>query len=76
MAKPNLTVHEAKELDYLELIERIDLIMSSYDAPAGNETAQEQHARLSRTLDEMPDVYRWFLILEGYFDHWTDAMND
>lgn len=78
MARPQLTVHEARSMDFEELIARVESIMKPYEAPGGDtpESMDEWKQRVSRTLDEMPDIYRWFLSCEAHFDHWTDAMND
>jgi hypothetical protein len=65
-------------MDYEDLIESSDAILAAYDAPTAGEFEQpgQRIARLGRTIDEMPDIYRWFLTLQSYFDHWTDAAGD
>ncbi len=75
MAAPKLTIAEARDLPFEDLIMRADEIIESY-APAQNESEPERIERLSRTVDEMPDIYRWFLTLHSFFDHWTDAYSD
>lgn len=72
MAK-RLTVSTARTMDFEDLVQACDDILETYAAPEGAETPEEEHARVSRTIDETPDVYRWFLTLHSYFDHWTDA---
>ena len=74
--RPVLTVDEARHMDFEDLLTRSNAILEAYDAPDGGETSDEQIARVGKTIDEMPDVYRWFLVLQSHFDHWTDAMND
>lgn len=74
--RPKLTVVSAREMPFEELVLEADRIVEQYAAPDGMETEPERMERLSRSIDELPDVYRWFLSLESYFDHWTDAMAD
>ena len=50
--------------------------MRKYDKPDQPESEQAKLQRLSDTLEEMPEIYRWLLGLWSWFDHWTDAMND
>lgn len=71
--RPKLTIDEARHMDYQELVERADALIADYEAPGGNESGDEADARLGRTIDELPDLYRWFLTLHSYFIHWTDA---
>jgi hypothetical protein len=59
-------------MDFTDLVEEADLLVEQY-APLEDETEDEQRDRIARTLDQMPDIYRWFLTLQSYFDHWTDA---
>lgn len=74
--RANLSVLEARDLPHGDLIERIDGILASYDVPMGVETQVERIERLSRTIDEMPELYRWFSQLWSWCDHWTDANMD
>jgi len=69
----NLTTTEARDLDHADLLARIDAMLAPYDPPQV-ETQGEKIARLSRTLDEMPAIYRWLLTLWSWCAHWTDAM--
>ena len=71
-----LTIDKARDLDYQDLIEECDQLLEAYDKPEGPETKAQQLERLSRTLDEVPQLYRWFLTLESYFSHWADAAAD
>lgn len=78
MARTTITNAEARDLDHEELIERVNAVLAQYDAPEpGNpETEQEWLDRLSRTIEEMPEIYRWLLSLQSWMDHWSDAMKD
>lgn len=76
MARTTITNAEARDLDHQELITRVDAILSQYDKPNEPETEQARVERLSRTIDEMPEIYRWLLGLQSWFDHWADAMKD
>lgn len=67
-----LTVSAARELDFEDLVALCDKILEPYDAPTGVETPKEQMDRFGRTIDQTPDLYRFFLSLQSYFDHWTD----
>lgn len=75
MGRAKLTIVTARDLPFEELIQTADDLIAAYDAPEF-ETEPQKMERLSKTIDEMPDVYRWFLTLQSYFDHWTDAAND
>lgn len=76
MALPKrLTVSNARELDYDDFVQALDVLLEPY-APPSSETQKEKIDRLSRTIDEVPTIYRWFLTLQSYFDHWTDAEGD
>jgi hypothetical protein len=70
--RSKLTIDTAKSMEFTDLVEEADRIVEHY-APPSIETEPERVQRLSKTLDELPDVYRWFLTLQSYFDHWTDA---
>lgn len=71
--KPRLTLDEVRVLPHGDLIDRIEEILADYDAPSGIETQKEKVDRISRTLDEAPTFYRWFLMLESWCDHWAAA---
>jgi hypothetical protein len=71
-----LTVSSARELDFEDLIRTCDELLVQYDVPESMETPDQEFARLSKTIDETPDLYRFFLTLQSYFDHWTDAAAD
>lgn len=73
--KPKLTIAQARDLPFEDLIERADALIADY-APGETETQEEKIQRLSCTLDEMPEIYRWLLTLQSWFDHWTDAYAD
>lgn len=73
MALPQrLTVSTARTMEYEDFVEALDALMQPY-TPPDTETQKERIDRLSRTIDEAPTIYRWFLQLQSYFDHWTDA---
>lgn len=73
MSRPRLTIDTAKSMDFVDLVAAAHDLVKPYEAPAsGLETEGERLARLERTLDELPDIYGWFLQLESFFDHWTD----
>lgn len=76
MMRQKLTVARAQELLFQDLVEECDTLLERYAKPDGPETREEQLERLSLTLDEVPDIYRWFLTLESYFAHWADANAD
>lgn len=73
MSRQKLTVARAQELTFQDLVEECDALLEKYAKPDDPETKEEQLKRLERTLDEVPDLYRWFLTLESYFAHWADA---
>lgn len=76
MTRRKLTIDRARELPFQDLVEECDTLTERYAKPDGPETKEEQLERLSTTLDEVPDLYRWFLTLESYFSHWADANMD
>lgn len=71
-----LTVARAQELSFQDLLEECDALVERFEKPEHPETREDQLKRLSSTLDEVPDIYRWFLTLESYFAHWADAYAD
>lgn len=75
MAPTRLTIAQARDLPFQDLLEAVDALIEPYAVPSG-EMRMEQTARIERTLDELPDIYRWVLQLESFFDHWTDAFKD
>lgn len=69
-----LTIDRARHMDFEQLITEVDRLIEEYSVPEGQvESEQQKIARLERTIDELPDVYRWILTLQSYYDHWTDA---
>lgn len=62
-------------MQYQDLIERAFGMLEPYQPPE-METEMALEARISKTLDELPDIYAWFLQLHAYFDHWTDFYMD
>lgn len=76
MALPTrLTISNARSMDFEDFVEALDALMEPY-MPPDAETPKEKIDRLSKTIDEAPQIYRWFLQLQSYFDHWTDAEGD
>lgn len=68
---------EVRDLDHEELMARLNALLAAYDSPEGGAELQaDKIARLSRTIDEMPEIYRWLISLHSWLDHWTDAMAD
>lgn len=70
---PSLTRAELRDLPHEDLLERLELIVGVYDKPQV-ETQGEKMLRISRTLDEAPEIHRYLLGLWSWLDHWTDAM--
>lgn len=70
-----LTIARAKDMPFTDLVEEADAIVAEYSKP-DFETPEDERERISRTLDEVPDVYRWFLTLQSWFGHWADAYSD
>lgn len=75
MTPPKLTVVEARDMPFEDLIEKADALVEEYSKP-DVETPDQERERIGRTLDEMPDIYRWFLTLQSWFGHWADAYSD
>lgn len=73
MPRPRLTITEARDLDFQDLVDRMDSLIAPYEA-GENETKAGRDVRIGKTLDELPDIYGWLLTLESFFDHWADAM--
>lgn len=73
---PRLTIAKARDLTFEDLIEEVDKLLEPYTPRAEGESTTEQRDRISRTIDEVPELYRWFLTLQSWFDHWTDAYAD
>lgn len=69
--RQRFTLDEARHASHAELLERCAALLRPYEAEE-NETPEQLEARISKTLDELPDVYGWFQQLRGWFDHWTD----
>jgi hypothetical protein len=76
MSRNTLTVARAKDLAFQDLVEESFALLGPFEKPEGPESKEQQLERLSRTLDEIPDIYGWLLTLHSYFSHWTDAWGD
>lgn len=72
MTGRKLTIAEARDLPYEDLLSRAHGLVEGYSVPQEDEAAADRMERLERTLDELPDVYSWLMQLESWFDHWTD----
>lgn len=75
MSRPNLTLAEARDMEFESLVERCGEILAEYDKPEV-EPPPARLARLEKTLEEMPMIHRWFLQLFSFCDHWTDTFKD
>lgn len=73
MARTRLTVDDARHMPYADLLEAGYSILAEFEAPE-LETPAELDRRISKTLDQLPDIYAWFRQCQSYFDHWTDFM--
>lgn len=71
MARARLTLEDARHLDFLPLSESAYGLLKPYEAPE-METPIQLEARIGKTLDELPDIYGWFLQLHAWFDHWAE----
>jgi len=69
---PMPTRAEAAEAEHEYLLDRSEAILAWYDRPKGLETKAQQMDRINRTLDEIPQVFRWFLVLESLCDERAD----
>lgn len=67
---------EVRSLDHEDLLEALNALLAEYDAPQQGETQTDKVERLSRTIDEMPQVFRWLVSLHSWCDHWADAAKD
>ena len=69
-----LTLDDCKTMDFEVLMRQIYGVLDRYAAPEGRpETEEQLAARISLTLDELPDVYTWLRSLWSYFAHWTSG---
>lgn len=69
---PRLTITDAKDMPYAELLDAAYDLVNQYAVPEEPETMDARVDRLERSLDELPDIYAWLLQLESWFDHWAD----
>ena len=68
-----LSFDDCKTMPFEQLMKRVYDTLDHYAAPTGPETAAELDVRISKTLDELPDIYAWMLHLWSYFAHWTSG---
>jgi hypothetical protein len=73
--RARLTLLTAKSLGFNDLVELCESTLADYD-PADDENQLVWRARVGRTIEEMPAIYRWFLSLRAHFDNWTDGIGD
>jgi hypothetical protein len=71
-----LTIAEARDMPFEDLLSRADALIAKYSKPNDGETGGQRIQRLTMTLEECPDIYRWLQTLRSFFDHWTDAYAD
>jgi hypothetical protein len=76
MTRQRLTIDTAKHMDAQTLTESVYGLLEPYEMHQDLETEAETEHRIAKTLDEVPDLYAWFLTLHAYFDHWTDAFKE
>jgi len=76
MSRPTITNEDARDLEHEALIERLEEQLAIYDQPSQPETQAERLERLSLTIEEMPEIYRWLQQLWSWGDHWADSLKD
>jgi hypothetical protein len=69
--RARLTIDQAREMPYLDLIQTGYGLLAAYEPPE-IETPSQLEARISKSLDELPDLYAWFNQCHAYFAHWSD----
>lgn len=67
-----LTILNVESLEFGVLVDVCESTLADYDKQEG-ENSSLWRARISRTIEEMPAVYRWFLTLHARYDHSTDG---
>jgi hypothetical protein len=72
MTRARLSLDEAKTLPYDQLLARAYALLEPYEMKQDMETPTELEHRISKTLDEAPDVYAWLLQLHAWFSYWAD----
>ena len=72
----NLSNADVRDLEHEVLLERFEELLAVYDAPREPEIQSARIDRLSRTIEEVPEVYRWLNHLQSWADHWTDSLNE
>lgn len=73
--RSNISFADARDLPFEDLEERVEVMLSTYDKP-DVETGEQKLERINRTIDEVPQIYRWLLQLHSWCDHWCDSMNE
>lgn len=74
--RASISNQDVQHLEHEELLNRLEEMLAVYDSPSGPELHSDRHKRLSRTIDEIPEIYRWLIHLFSWADHWTDAMKE
>lgn len=70
-----LTVDQIRTLGMFDLLRHFDALMEPYQVRE-NETQDETRDRVSRTIDQGPDVYAWFGRIHAIFDWLTDRTKE
>jgi hypothetical protein len=71
--RDQLTLDDLQKMEHEHLLEKIEGVLADYDRPQ-LENQQQKMLRVGRTIDEMPEIYRWFMQLWSFCDHWTDEL--
>lgn len=71
MPAPRLTIATASRLPFDDLIAVCEAMLAEYDAAEDEDDAQRL-ARINRTLDHMPAIYRFLLGMKARFDNLAD----
>lgn len=64
---------DARQMPHADLEEALDALLAEYDPPSEPETQGQQVQRLTRTIDEMPGMYRYMVQLWSYLDNVADS---
>lgn len=74
--KQRLTIVTAESLDQGSLAAVCSALLAEYDSPDDPENRMMRLARVSRTIEEMPAIYRWFLELRSRYDAMADETKE
>lgn len=70
-----LSLDDARDLPFADLMEAAEKILQQYDPPQDLEPHADKLARLNATIEEVPQHYRWFLQLQSWCDHWAQSFS-